>query len=77
MFMQHTEPLIAIYWGSSSVDSLFGLVVRGPGYIPRGRGFDSLLFQIFLVVLSQERGPLRLVRISEELLESESRCSSL
>jgi hypothetical protein len=38
------------------------LVVRGPG-------FDSRLYHIFLEVVGLERGPLSLVRITEELLK--------
>jgi hypothetical protein len=30
-------------------DSLYGLVVRVPGYISRDPGFDSRLYQIILV----------------------------
>jgi hypothetical protein len=44
-------------------DSLCGLVVRASGYKSRGPGFDSL---------GLERGPLSLVRITEELLERKS-----
>jgi hypothetical protein len=45
------------------------LVVRVRGYSPRGRGFDSRHYQIFLVVVDLKRGSLGLVRITEELLE--------
>jgi hypothetical protein len=41
-------------------------VVRVPGY---RSGFDSRRYQIFLEVVGLERGPLSLVRITEELLE--------
>jgi hypothetical protein len=44
-------------------------VVRVPGYRSRGSGFDSRRYQIFREVVGQERGPLSLVRIIEELLE--------
>jgi hypothetical protein len=50
-------------------DRLCGLVARVPGCRPRGSGFDSRYYQIFLEVMGLERGPLSLVRISEELLE--------
>ena len=50
-------------------DRLCGLVVRVSGYRYRGLGFDSRRYQIFLVVLGLERGPLSLVRSIEELLE--------
>ena len=51
---------------------LCGLVVRVSGYRYRGPGFDPRRYQIFWVVVSLERGPLRLVslvRSIEELLE--------
>jgi hypothetical protein len=44
-------------------------VVRVPGYIFRGPGFDSQRYYIFSEVVGLERGPLSLVRIIEELLE--------
>jgi hypothetical protein len=44
-------------------------VVRVPGYRFRGPEFDTRLYQIFSEVVGLERGPLRLVRIIEELLE--------
>jgi hypothetical protein len=55
-----------------SVDRLCGLVVRVPGYRPRGPGFDFRIYQIFWEVVDLERGPLSLVRITEELLEWKS-----
>jgi hypothetical protein len=51
------------------VDRLCGLVVRVPGYRSRDPGFDSRRYQIFSEVVGVERGPLSLVRITEELLE--------
>jgi hypothetical protein len=39
------------------------------GYRPRGHGFDSQRYQIFWEVVDLERGPLSLVRLTEELLE--------
>jgi hypothetical protein len=48
---------------------LCGLVVRVPDCKPRGPGFDSKRYHIFLVAVGLERGPLSLVRINEELLE--------
>jgi hypothetical protein len=53
-------------------DRLCGLVVRVPGYRSRVPGFDSLRYQTFWEVVGLERGPLRLVRIIEELLEWKS-----
>jgi hypothetical protein len=50
-------------------DRLCSLVVRVPGYRSRGPGFDSRFYQIFWEVVGLERGPLSLVRITEELLE--------
>jgi hypothetical protein len=44
-------------------------VVRVPGYRSRDPGFDSRRYQIFFEVVALERGPLNLVRITEELLE--------
>ena len=52
-----------------SNDRLCGLVVRVSGYRYRGSGFDSRRYQIFWVVVDLERGPLSLVRSTEELLE--------
>jgi hypothetical protein len=43
-------------------DRLYGLMVRGSG-------FDSQPYQIFWEVGGLERGPLSLVRTTEELLE--------
>jgi hypothetical protein len=48
---------------------LCGLVVRVPGYRSRDPGFDSRLYRIFWEVVGLERGPLSLMRITEELLE--------
>jgi hypothetical protein len=47
---------------------LCGLVVRVSGYRFTGSGFDSRRFQIFWEAMSLERGPLSLVRTTEELL---------
>jgi hypothetical protein len=51
------------------MDRLCGLLVRVPGYTSRGPGFDSRRYKIFSEIVGLERGPLSLVRISEELLE--------
>ena len=50
-------------------DRLCSLVIRVSGYRYRGLGFDSRRYQIFWVVVGLERGPLSLVRSTEELLE--------
>jgi hypothetical protein len=54
------------------VERLCGLVVRVPGYRSRDPGFDSRRYQIFCEVGGLKRGPLSLVRITEELLERKS-----
>jgi hypothetical protein len=53
---------------SDQNDRLCGLVITVPGYRSRCPRFDSRRYQIFWVV-GLERGPLRFVRITEELLE--------
>ena len=50
-------------------DRLCGLVVRVSGYRYRGPGFDPRRYKIFWVVVGLEKGPLSLVRSTEELLE--------
>ena len=50
-------------------ERLCSLVVGVSGYRYRGLGFDSRRYQIFWVVVGLERGPLSLVRSTEELLE--------
>jgi hypothetical protein len=52
------------------LDRLCGLVVRVPGYRFRRPGFDSRRYKIFWGVVGLKRGPLSLVRIIEELLET-------
>jgi hypothetical protein len=54
---------------SRRVDPPCGLVVRVSGYRYRGSGFDSRRFQIFREAAGLERGPLSLVRTTEELPE--------
>jgi hypothetical protein len=51
------------------IDCLCGLVVRVPGYRSSDPGFHSRRYQIFWEVVSLERDPLSLVRITEEVLE--------
>jgi hypothetical protein len=58
-----------ICFGSIPRDRLCGLVVRFPVNRSRSPGVDSRRYQIFWEVV---RGPLRLVRITEELLEWKS-----
>jgi hypothetical protein len=53
-------------------DRLCGVVVRVPGYWSRGPEFNSRRYQIFCEAVGLERGPLSLVRITEELLEWKS-----
>jgi hypothetical protein len=50
-------------------DRLCGLVVGFTCYRSRALGFDSRRYEIFREVVGLERGPLSLVRITEELLE--------
>jgi hypothetical protein len=54
---------------TSTKHRLRGLVVRVPGYRFRSLGLDSRRYNISRVVVGLERGPLRLVSISEKLLE--------
>jgi hypothetical protein len=61
-----------IYFDLSKQYRVCGLVIRVPGYRPRGPGFDSWRYQIFWEVVGLERGPLSRVRIIEELLEWKS-----
>jgi hypothetical protein len=56
---------ITVFWD----DRLCGLLVRVSGYRSRGPRFDSRLSHIFWEIVRLERGPLSLVRITEELLE--------
>jgi hypothetical protein len=50
-------------------DRRCGLVVRVPGYRPTGPGFDSLRCHICRELVGLERGPVSLVRITENSLE--------
>jgi hypothetical protein len=56
-------------WPYTESDRLCGLVIRVSGYRYRGLGFDPGRYQIFWVVVCLERGPLSLMRSTEELLE--------
>jgi hypothetical protein len=58
-------------------DRLYGLAVRVSGYRSREPEFDYWLYQIFWEVGSLERGPLSLVKTTEELLEWKSSGSGL
>jgi hypothetical protein len=65
--------LYMIYYLSHwvSVDRLCGLVTRVPGYRFSGPLFNCWRDQIFWEIEGLERGPLILVRIREELLQTE------
>jgi hypothetical protein len=63
--------------GSVSGDRLCGLVVRVSGYWYRGPGLYSRRFQIFWEAAGLKRGPLSLVRTTEELLGRKSSGSGL
>jgi hypothetical protein len=74
----HGENVYTFCWAAAGIgDRLCGLVVRVTGYRTRGPEFDSRRYQIFWEVVGVERGPLRLVRIIEELLEWKSSGSCL
>jgi hypothetical protein len=67
---RYNAPRYAVYLNLNSYTlDLCGLVDRIPGYRARDRGFDSRRYQIFWGVVGRQRGPLSLVRITEELLE--------
>jgi hypothetical protein len=55
---------------TADIDLLCGIVVRVSGYRCRGSGFDSRRFQIFWEAVGLLRGPLSLVRSTEERLRS-------
>jgi hypothetical protein len=59
------------------IDRLCGLVVRVSGYRSRGPGLDSRRFQILWEAVGLGRGPLSLVRTTEELLGRNSSGSGL
>jgi hypothetical protein len=59
------------------VDCFYGLVVRVPGYRSRGLGSIPGATRFFWEVVGLEQGPLRLVSITEELLERKSSGSGL
>jgi hypothetical protein len=58
-------------------DRLCDLVVRVPGYKPRGPGFYFLRYKIFCEIVVLKRGPLSLMGINEELLARKSSGSRL
>jgi hypothetical protein len=59
------------------VNRLCGLMVRVPGYRFRGPGSIPGATRFFLEVVGLERGPLRLVSTTEELLGRKSSGSGL
>jgi hypothetical protein len=61
--------LFSLQFSFETVFASCGPVVRVSGYRSRGPGFDSRGFQIFWEAAGLERGPLSLVRTTEELLE--------
>jgi hypothetical protein len=61
----------------SEKDRLCSLVVRVPGCIPSGPGFDSRLYHIFWLALVLERGSFSLRRINKELPEGKRSGSGL
>jgi hypothetical protein len=61
-----------LFTNAVSTKEVIFRLVRVFGYRSRGPGFDSRCYQIFGEVVGLERGPLRLVRIIEELLEWKS-----
>jgi hypothetical protein len=65
------------YLETLSTDRLCGLVVRISGYRSRGPWFDSRRFHIFWEAAGLERGPLSLMKITEELLQGKSSGSGL
>ena len=65
----HVTPLLIFRVLLAGLTASVGLVVRVSGYRYWGPGFDSRRYQIFWVVVGLERGPLSLVRSTEELLE--------
>jgi hypothetical protein len=72
-----TEKRKILHRAIQSTTAEQGLGVGVPGYRSRGSGFDSRRYRIFLDVVGLERGPLSLVRITEELLEWKSSDSGL
>jgi hypothetical protein len=58
-------------------DRLCGLVVRVPRYRSRGSGIDSQRYQMFWKIVGLERGPLSLVRITEEIFKWETAAPGL
>jgi hypothetical protein len=54
------------------IGRLCGLMIRVPGYRSRGPRFDSRRNQIFWDVVGLKRGPLILMRITQELFQGNS-----
>jgi hypothetical protein len=65
----HCRENLKSYSDKVCFDRLCGLVARVPDYRSKCGGFDSWRYQIFIAVVDLERGPLRLVRITDEVLE--------
>jgi hypothetical protein len=55
--------------GNCPINVTVRSMVRVPGYRFRDPEIDSRRCQIFLEIVGLERGPISLVRITEELLE--------
>jgi hypothetical protein len=70
--LSNTKHLTATFGLVSLGDHICFLVVRVPSYRSRGPGFDFWRYHIFWEVVAPERGPVSLVRITEELLEWKS-----
>jgi hypothetical protein len=64
------RPLLDFLTGAATISSK-----PASGYRSRGPGFDSRRFQTFCEAVGLERGPLSLVRTTEELLGRNTRGS--
>jgi hypothetical protein len=68
----HKLGLATNFFPSPRKSSVCRLVVRLFDYRPRGLGYDSWRYHIFLLAVDLERGPLSLARINEELFQRSS-----